>query len=126
MLPLDNVSPPYHHTTLRLLQDLRSLGVELISFSEGLGFATTTGKFSYQVISAFAEFERDCIRERVIAELRNARAKGKRLGRPRVVVNATRIALLRAQGRSWSEITAETGISKGTAQRALAGLPKNV
>ena len=111
---------------VRLLQDLRSLGVELISFSEGLDFTTTTGKLLYQVISAFAEFERDCIRERVIAGLRNARAKGKRLGRPRVVVNATRIALLRGQGRSWSEITTETGISKGTAQRALAGLPKNV
>ena len=111
---------------VRLLQDLRSLGVELISFSEGLDFTTTTGKLLYQVISAFAEFERDCIRERVVAGLRNARAKGKRLGRPRVFVDATTIALLRAQGRSWSEITAETGISKGTAQRALAGLPKNV
>lgn len=111
---------------VRLLHDLRSLGVELISFSEGLDFTTTTGKLLYQVISAFAEFERDCIRERVIAGLRNARAKGKRLGRPRIVVNTTRIALLRGQGRSWSEITAETGISKGTAQRALAGLPKNV
>lgn len=111
---------------VRLLQDLRSLGVELISFSEGLDFTTTTGKLLYQVISAFAEFERDCIKERVIAGLRNARAKGKRLGRPRVVVNATRIAFLRGQGRSWSEITAKTGISKGTAQRALAGLPKNV
>jgi DNA invertase Pin-like site-specific DNA recombinase len=111
---------------VRLLQDLRSLGVELISFSEGLDFTTTTGKLLYQVISAFAEFERDCIRERVVAGLRNARAKGKHLGRPRVLVNATTIPLLRAQGRSWSEITAETGISKGTAQRALAGLPKNV
>lgn len=85
---------------VRLLQDLRALGVELISFSEGLDFTTTTGKLLYQVISAFAEFERDCIRERVTAGLRNARAKGKRLGRPPVVVDAPRIAVLRAQGRS--------------------------
>lgn len=111
---------------VRLLQDLRSLSVELISFSEGLDFTTTTGKLLYQVISAFAEFERDCIRERVRAGLRNARAVGKNLGRPRVVVDASRIADLRAQGRSWREITAETGISKGTAQRAVCGLPKNV
>lgn len=111
---------------VRLLQDLRTLSVELISFSEGLDFTTTTGKLLYQVISAFAEFERDCIRERVVAGLRNARAKGKRLGRPRVPVNATRIAVLRSQGLSWSEITGETGISKGTAQRALCTLPKNV
>ena len=111
---------------VRLLQDLRALGVELISFSEGLDFTTTTGKLLYQVISAFAEFERDCIRERVTAGLRNARAKGKRLGRPKVVVDAPRIGVLRAQGRSWREITAETGISKGTAQRAFRSLPKNV
>jgi DNA invertase Pin-like site-specific DNA recombinase len=111
---------------VRLLQDLRSLGVELISYSEGLDFTTTTGKLLYQVISAFAEFERDCIRERVTAGLRNARAKGKRLGRPRVIVDLSRIATLRAQGRSWREITAETGISKGTAQRALCSLPKKV
>jgi DNA invertase Pin-like site-specific DNA recombinase len=111
---------------VRLLQDLRALGVELISFSEGLDFTTTTGKLLYQVISAFAEFERDCIRERVMAGLRNARARGKRLGRPRVVVDAPRIAVLRAQGRSWREITAETGFSKGTAQRALCRLPKKV
>ena len=111
---------------VRLLQDLRALGVELISISEGLDFTTTTGKLLYQVISAFAEFERDCIRERVRAGLRNARAKGKRLGRPRVVVDALRIVAIRAQGRSWREITAETGVSKGTAQRALCSLPKIV
>ncbi len=81
---------------VHLLQDLRVLGVELISFSEGLDFTTTTGKLLYQVISAFAEFERDCIRERVTAGLRNARAKGKRLGRPKVVVDAPRIGVLRA------------------------------
>jgi DNA invertase Pin-like site-specific DNA recombinase len=109
-----------------LLTDLRALGVELISFSEGLDFTTTTGKLLYQVISAFAEFERDCIRERVRAGLRNARAKGQRLGRPKVLVDVSKIAVLRGEGRSWREITAETGTSKGTAQRALSSLPKNV
>jgi hypothetical protein len=59
----------------------------------------------------------------VRAGLRNARAKGQRLGRPRVVVDASKVASLRAQGRSWSEITAEMRIGKGTAQRALGGLP---
>src|SRR5437899_11549581 len=54
------------------------------------------------------------------------RAKWKPLGRPRKVVDADRIAILRAQARSWREIVTETGISKGTAQGALSGLPKNV
>jgi DNA invertase Pin-like site-specific DNA recombinase len=109
---------------VRLLEDLRAWNVELVSFSEGLDFTTTTGKLLYQMLSAFSEFERDCIRERVRSGLRNARAKGKRLGRPRVFADASRIATLRAQGRSWREIVSETGISKGSAQRALSGLPK--
>ncbi len=67
---------------VRLLEDLRTCNVELVSFSEGLDFTTTTGKLLYQVLSAFAEFERDCIRERVRAGMRNARAKGKNIGRP--------------------------------------------
>jgi DNA replication protein DnaC len=66
------------------------------------------------------------IQERVRAGLRNAQAKGTRLGRPRVVVDALRIASLRAQGRSWAEIVAEVKVGKGTAQRAVAGLPKIV
>ncbi len=79
----------------------------------------------FTVLGAVAELERSLIAERVKAGLRNARAKGKRLGRPRVTVDAAKIANLRAQGHSWREITAETGVSKGT-QRSLSGLPKNV
>lgn len=79
----------------------------------------------FQIIGAMAEFERALIQERVRAGLRNARAKGKRLGRPRVIVNVARIAGLRAQGASWATIKAELRVSKGTAQRAVAGLPKN-
>lgn len=67
---------------VRLMEDFRRLDIELVSFSEGLDFTTTTGKLLFQIISAFAEFERDCIRERVRAGMRNAKAKGKRIGRP--------------------------------------------
>ena len=65
----------------------------LISFGEGLDFSTSMGKLFYQLSGAFAEFERDCIRERVKAGPRNARAKGKILGRPRLTVDATRISM---------------------------------
>jgi DNA invertase Pin-like site-specific DNA recombinase len=78
----------------------------------------------FQIIGAMAEFERALIQERVRAGLRNARNKGKRLGRPRVVVDAYRIAALREQGRSWAQIKDEIGVGKGTAQRVFAGLPK--
>lgn len=110
---------------VRLLEELRQVGIELISFSEGLDFTTTTGKLLYQVISAFAEFERDCIRERVKAGLRNARAKGKRIGRPPMVMDAARIAQQRTQGASWREIAEEFGVGATTARRALARLAKS-
>jgi DNA invertase Pin-like site-specific DNA recombinase len=110
---------------IQLLEEFKAWGVELVSFSEGLDFTTTSGKLFYMLISAFAEFERETIRERVRAGLRNAKAKGTRLGRPRILVNAAQIALLRRQGASWATISARTGVSKGTAQRAVRSLPTN-
>jgi DNA invertase Pin-like site-specific DNA recombinase len=74
------------------------------------------GKLFYQLSGAFAEFERDCIRERVEAGLRNARG---RRGRPRVFVDVHRIGLLRTQGRSVREIAGELGYSRGTVHKAL-------
>ena len=103
---------------VRLLEDLRACNVELVSFSEGLDFTTTTGKLLYQMLSAFAEFERDCIRERVRSGLRNARAKGKRLGRPKRIVDASKIVELRAAGLSWAKIAERLDIGEGTAYRA--------
>ena len=76
----------------------------------------------FTVLGAVAELERSLIVERVKAGLRNARAKGRRLGRPRVVLDAAKISRLRATGASWATICQETGLSKGTAQRALHSL----
>jgi DNA invertase Pin-like site-specific DNA recombinase len=106
------------------LAELEALGLTFISLRDNLDLSTPSGRLMFQIIGAMAEFERALIQERVRAGIRNARAKGKRLGRPRVVVDASRIASLRAQGRSWAQIVAETGASKGTAQRALVALPK--
>jgi len=110
---------------LRALETFKALGIEFISLCEQVDTSTPTGKMVFTVLGAVAELERSLIAERVKAGLRNARAKGKRLGRPRVVVDAARIASLRTHGCSWRQITAETGISKGSAQRAFCGLPKN-
>jgi hypothetical protein len=57
-----------------------------------------SGRLMFQIIGAMAEFERALIQERVRAGLRNARAKGRRLGRPRVIVDAAKIASLRTPG----------------------------
>jgi DNA invertase Pin-like site-specific DNA recombinase len=67
---------------IRLLEDFKSWNVQLVSHGEGLDFTTTAGKLFYTLLGAFAEFEKDTIRERVRAGLRNAKAKGIVLGRP--------------------------------------------
>src|SRR2546425_9980933 len=111
---------------LRALETFKALGIEFVSFSEQVDTSTPMGKMVFTVLGAVAELERSLIVERVKAGLRNARAKGKRLGRPRKVVDAARIAILRAQGRSWREIGEEKGVSKGKGPRAPSGLPQNV
>ena len=102
------------------LAELAALGVSFVSLRDHLDLSTPSGRLMFQIIGAMAEFERSLIQERVRAGIRNARAKGKRLGRPRIVVDIARITSLRSQGCSWSEIKRKTGISKGTAQRTMA------
>ena len=59
------------------------------------------------------------------AGLRNARAKGKKFGRPRVEIDAVRVAELRRNGFSWSQVWRTLNVSKGSAQRSVARLPKS-
>ena len=111
---------------LRALETFKALGIDFVSLSEQVDTSTPTGKMVFTVLGAVAEPERSLIAERVRAGIRNARAKGKRLGRPPIAVDAARIAALRAQRYSWSTICRETGVGKGTAQRAFYGLPKSL
>jgi DNA invertase Pin-like site-specific DNA recombinase len=109
---------------VRLFENFRSWNVALISFGEGLDFSTSMGKLFYQLSGAFAEFERDCIRERVKAGLRNAKSKGRRLGRPRKIVDTERVASLRAQGLGWKRIATQMGLGVGTIYRGVSARSK--
>jgi DNA invertase Pin-like site-specific DNA recombinase len=110
---------------LRALETFKALGIDFVSFSEQMDTSTPAGKMVFTVLGAVAELERSLTVERVRAGLRNARAKGKSLGRPRVTVDAAKIASLRTSGTSWQTITRQLGISAGTAKRAFYSLSKN-
>lgn len=110
---------------LRALDTFRILGIEFVSLSESLDTATPAGRMVFTVLGAVAELERSLIAERVRAGLRNARAKGKRLGRPRVVVDHARIIRYRADGLSWAKIAAELGVGEGTVYRLAQASAKN-
>jgi DNA invertase Pin-like site-specific DNA recombinase len=70
---------------VRSLDEFRDMGIDFISFKENMDTTTPTGKLMFSLISSFAEFERNIIKERVIAGLAKARRNGKILGRPRKV-----------------------------------------
>ncbi len=95
------------------------MGIEFVSLSEQVDTSTPTGRMIFTVLGAVAELERSLIAERVRAGLRNARAKGKKLGRPRKAVDRARIASLRRTGASWTAIGQKLGVGEGTVRRAV-------
>src|SRR6202521_3456494 len=109
---------------LRALETFNALGIAFVSLSENVDTTTPTGKMIFTVLGAVAELERSLIVERVRAGLRNARAKGKTLGRPRTAVDTAKIDRLRASGLSWPKIAAELGVSVGTVYQASRSLSK--
>jgi DNA invertase Pin-like site-specific DNA recombinase len=104
---------------LRALDTFRALGMEFVSLSESLDTATPAGRMVFTVLGAVAELERSLIAERVRAGMRNARARGVRLGRPKVVADVATIRRLRGQDRSWRSIGRELGIAAETAKKSL-------
>jgi len=104
---------------LSALEEFRSLGIQFISYQENIDTSSALGQALFTIVSAVAQLERDLIRERVSAGIRNARANGKRLGRPRVKANLEEIPQLRAEGHSLRKIAAKLGIGDGTVRDRL-------
>lgn len=116
---LDRLGRSLQHL-VRLFENFKAWGISLVSYGEGLDFSTSMGKLYFQLSAAFAEFERDTIRERVRGGLRHARSKGTRLGRPTIAVDSAQIASLRNSGRSEREIARQMGLSASTVHRACS------
>ena len=102
------------------LGDLHAQGVDLYLHQQGVDTTTPGGKALFQMMGVFAEFERAIIRARVCAGLDKARAKGRRLGRPRVPQAVERtVRAASAEGKSKRAIARDLGISDGTVRRVL-------
>jgi DNA invertase Pin-like site-specific DNA recombinase len=106
------------------LAEFESLGIAFVSLSDNLDLGTPSGRLMFNIIGAMAEFERELIRERVRAGMKNAKAKGARIGRPRVTVDAAEIALLRDSGLSLRRIAVHLGVSLGTVAACSKKLPR--
>src|SRR6202049_1652621 len=95
---------------LLALEEFLSLGIQFISYQENVDTSTPLGQVLFTIVSAVAQLERELIRERVSAGIRNARANGKKLSRPKNWVDRERILELKAQGQSLRQIAANLGV----------------
>jgi len=105
---------------LTALEEFRSAGIQFISYQENMDTGSPLGQALFTIVAAVAQLERDLIRERVSAGIRNARAAGKQLGRPVRIVDREQILRLRAEGASVREIAAKVGVGYGTVRKRLA------
>jgi DNA invertase Pin-like site-specific DNA recombinase len=110
---------------LASLEELDRLGIRFIVPGQGIDTdkASPVGRLLLHVVGAVAQFERELIRERVVAGVRQAQTKGTKsglpIGRPRRVFRRDEAARLRADGRSWAAIGRILGVPAGTVREGL-------
>jgi DNA invertase Pin-like site-specific DNA recombinase len=112
---LDRLGRSLKHL-ITVLDEFQALGVAFVSLNEGVDGTTPAGKLQMHILGAIAEFERDRIRERVLAGLQRARAQGKKLGRPRGRTTPS----VAAAGLTVRQAAVQWGVSKSTAARRMA------
>jgi DNA invertase Pin-like site-specific DNA recombinase len=114
---LDRLGRNLRHL-ITLLDELQALGVAFVSLAEGIDATTPAGRLQMHILGAIAEFERERIRERVVAGLARVRSNGQRLGRPKKGVPESVLGPVR--GLSIREAARRLGVSPATAHRWLS------
>ena len=111
---------------LSALQEFQSLGVDFISFGEGIDTATPMGKMIFTFIGAISEFELSVMRSRIRSGIARAKAAGIVCGRPTKSFDVERAILLKEGGMGIRGIAKEMSVGVATVHRALSkgGVPK--
>ncbi|PTL38092.1 recombinase family protein [Alkalicoccus saliphilus] len=106
---------------IEIAELLREKDVEFVSIQDNIDTGTAAGKAMFGMLSVLAEFERDIIRERTMAGLKAARARGRKGGRPKVNQQKLNqaLALYHSQRMSVREIEEATGVSAATLYRQI-------
>lgn len=108
------------HDLFKSMEELTELGVCFVSVTESIDLSTPTGQALVGMLTVFANFEREILRERVKAGIAHARRRGKRHGRPATARKyASRVKSLFAQGISKAEIARRFSISRTSVRRLL-------
>ncbi len=105
----------FSRSTKQLINTLElfdNLWIDFISYSENIDTSSPAGKVLFTMISAFSEFERSIIQERVKAWLEKARKKWKKLWRPWVSTDVKKIVELKEKWLSFREIAKKLKLKK--------------
>ena len=116
---LDRLGRNLRHL-VTMLEELQHVGVAFVSMGEGIDCTTPAGKLQLHILAALAEFERERIRERVMAGLQRAKTQGKRLGRPTRELPSEAIQIVQRAGLTVRQAAAKLGVSPATAHRWLS------
>jgi DNA invertase Pin-like site-specific DNA recombinase len=92
------------------LEQFQALGIDFVSVTQAIDTSGPMGKLVFSVLAAIAEFERELIKERVVAGMKEAQRRGKHCGRPAKEFDIENAAKLRQGGLSWRKLEATTGV----------------
>jgi DNA invertase Pin-like site-specific DNA recombinase len=109
---------------IETIEELEKRETGFRSLTEAIDTTTSSGKLVFHIFGALAEFERAIIRDRTMAGLESARARGRRGGRPRALSDndlAAAKALLRDPDFTVEQVAERMGISPSTLYRYLPG-----
>lgn len=103
------------------MNEIQSLNVDLYVHQQAIDTTTPSGRMTFSIFSALGEYERELMRERIMAGQRRARSQGVKIGRPSKMNEAvkTSVQLLRGNGMAIREISKRLEIGVGTVYRAL-------
>ena len=108
-----------------LVADIQGKGADFISIKDSINTQTATGKFTFNIFASLAEFEREIIRERTMAGLTAAKARGRMGGRPKGLTKKgmdkahSALLLYNSKKKTVGEIAQELGLSRATCYRYI-------
>ena len=118
-IKLDRLARSTHHL-VTMVREFETLGVDLVVLDQAIDTTTPSGRLLFHVLAAIAEFERDLIRDRVVAGLHRAKALGRRIGRPRQYhVDPDEARRLLGTGLSVRAMARGLGVHPSAVSRAL-------
>jgi DNA invertase Pin-like site-specific DNA recombinase len=101
---------------VEILNELQAMKIDLFFMQQGMDTTTPSGRMIFSVFGAIGEFERNLIRERVVAGQQRAKAEGTHIGRPTKMNDGMRSAIqaMHQNGMSIRQIAKSCKVGIGT------------